>query len=459
MSATPSGQPGQGPDRGLDHGATDQDIVGRGSREGARLMRKWFSSLTDAAREGRKAAFVFVMGNMNEVLRTFDMPIVFPEVTALQTAVRGTSESYLREAEDYGFSPDVCGYVKADIAMHLRGGEHPMGLIPKPSLVVTTNACNTYFKWAEIWERLYGAPVVTIDVPNDRAAGTQSRPGDEDFKFELAYVTGQVRELIAACERATGKAFDIDKFREHLRHANTMSRYWKMLLALNERTPAVFSALTDGLAFLGMANCFRATEEGAVYFKQLYEEMAYRSDNGMGSVTRKDGKDVPVQQRFRLGLMGDPCYPIFRSFSEFFTDWGGVFVISNYLKFASGGTALGFEFDLANPIESFAEGTLLTVRETQTGLLFDFPDIEDKFSPYKLDGIVYHGVKSCRTASAGLADRRLHMSELLGLPTLMLESDLVDPRAVSKAQMKNRVDAYFEGLIARRQREGVAGRP
>jgi benzoyl-CoA reductase subunit B len=175
-------------------------------------------------------------------------------------------------------------------------------------------------------------------------------------------------------------------------------------------------------------------------------------------MTRKDGKDVPVEQRFRLGLLGVPCYPIFRGFSEFFTDWGGVFVISSYLKFASGGTALGYEFDVNNPIESFAEGSLLTVRETQRGLLFDFPDIESELSPYKLDGIVYHGVKSCRTASSGLADRRFHTSEALGLPTLLLESDIVDPRAVSKAQLKNRADAFFEGLISRQQKGLVASR-
>ena len=428
------------------------DIVGRGARESARLTRKWFSSLTEAARSGKGAAYVFVIGNMNEVLRTFDLPIVYPEITALQMAVRGTAEEYLKESEDYGYSPDICGYLKADVAMHLRGGEHPMGLIPKPALIVTTNACNTYFKWAEIWERLHGAPIVTIDVPNMRAAQTESIRGDRDFKFEHAYVVGQVKELITACEQLTGKKFDIDKFREHLRHANTMSHFWKKLLMLNAKSPAVFSALTDGLAFLGMANCYRATEEGARYFEELYEEMEYRSTNGIGAFTRKDGKDVPVEQRFRLGFIGVPCYPIFRGFNEFFSDWGGIFVTSSYLKFASGGTALGFEFDSANPIESFAEGTLLTVRATQTGILFDIPDIESKSSAFNLDGIVYHGVKSCRTASSGLADRRIHTSESLGLPTLMLESDIVDPRAVSKAQMKNRADAFFEGLIGRKQK-------
>ena len=435
---------------------TDPGIVGRGSREGARLMRKWFTSLTEAARHDRRAAFVFVMGNMNEVLRSFDLPIVFPEVTALQTAVRGTAEDFLKIAEDYGYSPDVCGYVKADIAMHLRGGEHPMGLIPKPGLAVITNACNTYFKWAEAWERLYGAPVVTIDVPNERAAGTRSRPGEKNFKFEHEFVVAQIRELIATCERVTGRRFDIDRFREHLRHSNTMTRYWRLLIALNRNTPAVFNALSDGLAFLGMSNCFRATEEGANYFKELYEEMQYRVQHGLGSTTRKDGQDVAVDQRFRLGFFGVPCYPIFKTFSEFFTDWGGVFVVSSYLHYASGGAAVGYEYDLDHPIESFAEGTLLQVRETQSGLLFDFPDIDDRMSPYRLDGIVYHGVKSCRTASTGLADRRLHLSKSLGLPSLLIESDIVDPRAVSKAQMKNRIDAFFEGMIARRQKAVAA---
>lgn len=434
----------------------DPSIVGRGSRESARLTRQWFSSLTDAARHGTRAAYVFVMGNMNEVLRNFDMPIVYPEITALQMAVRGTAEDYLKESEDYGYSPDICGYLKSDIAMHLRGREHPMGLIPKPSLVVTTNACNTYFKWAEAWERLYESPIVSIDVPNERAVRSLSVRGDHDFAFEHTYVVGQIKELIAECERVTGKKFDIDKFRENLGYANSMSRNWKRILELNENSPAVFNALTDGLAFLGMANCYRATAEGARYFEELYEEMAYRAVNGIGAMTRKDGKDVRMEQKFRLGFMGTPCYPIFRGFNEMFSDWGGVFVISAYLKFASGGTALGFEFDLSNPIESYAEGILLTVRNTQSGLLFDMPDIESKLSKYKLDGIVYHGVKSCRTASSGLADRRFHNSEALGLPSLILESDIVDPRAVSKAQMKNRADAFFEGLISRQQKVGSA---
>ncbi len=431
---------------------TESPLLGRGSRESARLTRLWFDALTEAAQRGEKAAFVFVMGSMSEILRNFDMPIVFPEVTALQTAVRGISEDYLTAAEDYGYSPDICGYLKIDVAMHLRGGAHPMGRIPRPAIAVATNACNTYFKWAEAWQRIYGAPVVSVDIPNPRAVHALSGRGDADYAFELSYVLAQIKDLITHCERISGKKFDIDKFRESLRHSNRMSHYWKKLLALNAKTPAVFSALTDGLAFLGMANCYRATAEGARYFEDLYEEMSFRSANGIGATTRKDGRDVPVEQRFRLGFMGVPCYAMFRGFNEFFSSWGGIFVTSSYMRIASGGTALGYEFDLNRPIESFAEGTMLTVRSTQDEVLFDFPDIESHKSSFNLDGIVYHGVKSCRTGSSALADRRMHTFEARGIPSLLLESDIVDPRAISKAQMKNRADAFFEGLIARRQK-------
>jgi benzoyl-CoA reductase subunit B len=138
----------------MDTGHKEEGIVGRGNREGARLFREWFEELTRAAEEGRGGAYVFVMGSLGELLRVFDLPVVFPEINSLQTAVRKVAHEYLNEAEDLGYSPDICGYVKADVATQHRAGRLPMGRIPKPSIAVLTNACNTYIKWAEIWERM-----------------------------------------------------------------------------------------------------------------------------------------------------------------------------------------------------------------------------------------------------------------------------------------------------------------
>src|SRR5512132_2601023 len=110
------------------------DIVCRGNRYVAALFQKWFTELNHISETGGQAAYVFVMGSMAELLRVFDLPIVMPEINSLQTAVRRVAHEYLNQAEDYGYSPDICGYVKADVAVQLRRGAHPMGTMPPPAL-------------------------------------------------------------------------------------------------------------------------------------------------------------------------------------------------------------------------------------------------------------------------------------------------------------------------------------
>ncbi|KAA3601497.1 MAG: hypothetical protein DWQ06_07710 [Calditrichaeota bacterium] len=425
----------------------DKNIVGRGNKDGAALFRDWFSSLNDVAERNERSAYVFVMGSLNEILKSFDMPVSFPEINSLQTAVRKQSHDLLTQAEDYGYSPDICGYVKADVAVQLAGGEHPMGKIPKPSIAVLTNACNTYIKWAEIWERMYGTPIVTLDVPGTRSQGTQTWQGNSDFENDKRYVSAQLKELIETCEKVTGKKFDIDKFREVLGYANDMSVSWKRILELNQACPSVFNALTDGTIFLGVANGFRGTKEGSEYFKNLVEEMEFKVANEIGTLS---------EEKFRLAFVGVPCYPIFRRFNEFFTDWGGNFVHSTYLWFAAGGTNLGFEYDLKNPIDSLAEGLLISVRDAMDSMFYQDESIMSMIDSYKLDGVVYHPIKSCRTVSTGLSDgRRSIMKQRPEISTLFIESDMMDKRVVSEAQMKNRIDAYFEGMISRKQQVSV----
>ncbi len=424
------------------------DLVGRGNREGAALFRDWFEELNETAASGGQAAYVFVMGSINEILKSFDLPVVFPEINSLQTAVRRVSQEYLEEAEDYGYSPDICGYVKADVAVQLRGGEHPMGQIPPPALAVLTNACNTYIKWAEIWERMYGCPTFTLDVPGTRQAGGQTWPGDSDFEADRKYVEVQLHELINVCQAVTGRKFDIDKFREVLTHANTMSRSWNRILELNRAKPALFSALTDGTIFLGVANGFRGTEAGARYFERLVEEMEYKAANGIGTT---------IEEKYRLLFVGVPCYPIFRRFNELFTDWGGTFVNSTYLWFASGGTNRGFEYDLQDPIASLAEGVLVSVRDAMDAMFHQNEVLVDMVEEFGADGVIYHPIKSCRTVSTGLADGRRYLTKERDIPTLFIESDMMDPRVVSEAQMKNRIDAFFEGLASRRRLAGTKG--
>ena len=420
---------------------TGQEIVGRGNAEGGRLFRQWFDSLTTATQRNEPAAYVFVMGSLQEVLRVFDYHTVFPEIHSLQMAVRRVAHEYLTEAEDYGYSPDICGYVKADIALQLRHGAHPMGTIPKPSLAILTNACNTYLKWGEVWERMYDCPVFTLDAPGSRALNMQDWRAESTFEADRKYVEAQLRELIALCEKLTNKKFDIDKLRDVMDKTNRMSVAYRRVLELNKSHPALFNALNDGTIYLGVVNALRGTAEGAKYFEDLVTEMEYKAAHGIGTLR---------DEKYRLSIVGVPCYPIFRRFYELFSEWGGTFVTSSYLWFASGGADLGFQYDLNRPIASLAEGVLISLRHAMDAMMFQNQWIVDQIDTYGIDGVVYHPIKSCRTTSTGLADNRRWVMETRDVATLFIESDMMDKRVVSEAQMKNRIDAFFEGLATRR---------
>ncbi len=355
--------------------------------------------------------------------------------------MRHKAPELLNEAEDHGYSPDICGYVKADYAVQVRGGQHPQGRLPTPGFAVLTNACNTYLKWGEIWERILDTPLFTLDVPGTRSVGTQCWPGDEQFEREKRYVRIQLEEMIAQCEELTGKKFDMDKLHQTLTYSNRMSAAWKEIIELNKNNPAVFNAISDGTAYLGVNNVWRGTKEGAEYFERLLEEKQWMVDEGVGAHDN---------EKHRLAFIGVPCYPIFREFTELFTDWGGVFVTSTYMWFASGGNNLGFQYNLEDPLDSLAEVTLIHVRDSMDSMFHPEQIVYSCMDEFGIDGVVYHPIKSCRTTSTGMADNRRALMEETDLPSLFIESDMMDKRVVSVAQMKNRIDAFFEGMEMRK---------
>jgi benzoyl-CoA reductase subunit B len=274
-------------------------------------------------------------------------------------------------------------------------------------------------------------------------------PGHPDFENDRAYVLAQLKELIPLLESMSGVEFDIDRLREALGHANTAASGWKRVLELNRARPSVFNALTEGTIYLGVSNCLRGTPEGARYFDDLVEEMEYKAKEGIGTLT---------EELYRLLFVGVPCYPIFRRFGELFTEWGGTFVNSTYLWFASGGANEGHQYDLDRPLESLAEGLLLGVRDAMDSMFFQTDPLLEMYETFAADGVVYHPIKSCRTVSTGLADNRRAVMERADVPSLFIESDMMDRRVVSEAQLKNRIDAFFEGLASRRHK-AAAGSP
>lgn len=415
----------------------------RAKIEATSLLEEWSGQLDLLAQQQRTAAYAFVMGSCAELLAAFEIPLFLPEINCLQSAVNGTAQGLLQHAEEQGYPSDICNYLKADVGLHLQGRRLPDKRLPAPCLAIATTACNTYIKWAEIWQRLYNMPLFVFDIPGSRNPGRPSRPGDPGFAADLAYVTEQVRSLISLCERITGRRLDPDRLSHALDCTNRMGTAFRQMLAINRQEPACFDAVRQGGAYLGVFNAYRGSEAGVRYFTNALEELQ--------QIRQRCLREPPAEAPFRLLFAGLPCYPLYSQFIRMFSTRGGLFVHSTYLQFASGGVNLEYRFDTERPVESFAEGLLLTTREAMDSMFLAGDRLLEAQTACKADGVVFHGVKSCRTVSTGLADARLALQARSPVPTLLLESDMMDRRLISPAQMQNRVDAFFETLWLRRK--------
>ena len=69
---------------------------------------------------------------------------------------------------------------------------------------------------------------------------------------------------------------------------------------------------------------------------------------------------------------------------------------------------------------------------------------------YSADGFLINSVKSCNSFSAGQLMMLREVESRTGVPGAFIESDLVDPRYFSAANIKNRLESYFQMIDARR---------
>ncbi len=405
------------------------------------LMTKYYADLTSIAEGGPgRSAQLLIAGNPVEVLRTFDMIPVYPEINALQLAVRKNSLPLIQKAEELGYSTDNCAYVKADIGMWEEGGKTPFGTIPKPDVLVCNYVgCNVYLNWFEHLAEKVGSPAVNIDIPFLRTKDGGPAEGD------VAYVVAQLKELVTLLEKVTGMPFDEDKFVKIVERSARVGELWSQIKDLTKKRPAPYDAYFDSVTMMAPLYCLRGTEEAVDFFERTLEEMTAKSERQEGPLP---------QEKFRIVIEGPPPWPFLRVFRDMFSRWGAVAVASTYST-VGGLWEFGFRHDPAHPFESVAKH-MIEANLCNRSMLQRYDQIWQYATEWNADALVIHSVKSCRLFSAGQGDMREHFVHDRDLPTLLIESDLEDPRYFSQAQLRNRIDAFFEALEQRRITGGKA---
>jgi benzoyl-CoA reductase subunit B len=415
------------------------------SKERSMLLQKeliagHYDALARARQEGKKVVYTFVPGNLTELLRSFDLLPVLPEINALQSAMRRKSAEYIAEAEKAGHSEDVCTYVKCDIGMLRKGNIGPTGqTLPKPDLLLLSyTGCFTFMKWFELLRQEYDCPVAMLHVPYQ----ADGRIHDH----HRGYIVDQLRrEVIPQLEKASGRAFDEERLREHLARSAAAEEDFVAVLESAKHVPSPIDAYFGGVYYVGpIFSAFRGMNEAIEYYRVLRSEVEARMRAKQGPIT-PDGPMGP--ERYRVVAEGPPNWTSFREFWKMFYDEGAVVVASSYTK-VGGLYDRGFRHDPARPLESLAEYCLGCY--TNLGLPTRVDLLERYIREYRADGFVINSVKSCNSFSVGQLAMLRQLEERTGVPGGFIESDLVDPRYFSAANIKNRIESYLQMLDQKR---------
>ena len=406
------------------------------------MIADHYEKLAHAKENGQKVVYTFVPGNLTELIAALDLLPVLPEINALQSGMRQKSAGYIAEAEKAGHSEDVCTYVKCDIGMLKSGNFGPTGTkLPEPDLLLLSyTGCFTFLKWFELLREEYKCPVVMLHVPY--------QPDGVITADMRAYVVNQLRdEVIPALENLAGKKLDMDRLKHHLDLSKLAEDDLVAVWESAKHKPSPIDGYFGGVSYIGpIFTAFRGSEDAVEYYKQLRREVEARILINEGPQT-PDG--LMGEQRYRLVVEGPPNWTSFPDFWRMFAKEGAVVVASTYTR-VGGLYDTGFRHNSAEPIETMADYCLGCY--TNLGLPTRVDLLERYIREYEADGFLINSVKSCNSFSAGQLLMLRQLEQRTGVPGGFIESDLVDPRYFSKANIENRLQSYFQMIDARRLR-------
>ena len=404
------------------------------------MLAEHFGRLARAEETGEKSAYTFVPGNLTELIRSFDLLPVLPEINALQSGMRGKSREYIAVAERLGHSEDVCTYVKSDIGMMKSGNIGPTGeRLPAPSvLLLSYTGCFTFLKWFELLKEEYHCPIVMLHVPYQ---------GDGKITDSMrTYVVEQLRrKVIPLLEEVSGRAYDEDRLKEALSLSAKAEDDLVWVLESAKNRPSPIDAYFGGVYYIGpIFSAFRGTEAAVEYYRSLRSEVAQRIAEGRGPLT-PDGE--LENERYRVVVEGPPNWTSFREFWKMFADEGAVVVASTYTK-VGGVYDTGFRHDPEHPLESLADYCMGCY--TNLSLPQRVSMLARYVTDYRADGFLINSIKSCNSFSAGQLHILREVENRVGRPGGFIESDLVDPRYFSASNIKNRLESYFQMIEQKR---------
>lgn len=405
-----------------------------------------------AREEGKKTAFTLIFCGYDEIIRAMDIVPIWTENFAGICGAKRDAQRFLERAEAESLSRSLCTYALCGLGFDQWREElgqmppnPPWGGQPKPDMMLGSGQviCDPRYKWYQ------AAQQFMPDVPQYNV-GLPIVPLEEDYDYrEVAgyyqrYIAEQLRGLVTFLEKHTGKKMDWNRLSELV---DLTDRTWNMIIDAYELRKAVPCPMGTGDAMNTMVPMvfMMGTQMAYDYFKDLYNELQQK-------IANKEG--IIPNEKYRLLWGGGlPSWFALTDFN-YFESRGAVFPAETTYRNIERVDRLDLP-KTSDPIEHIAWRWVKWStywHDKARKRPGSSPEVERLISyieEYKIDGVVMHEAFSCRSWHIGLIWQLNQLKKIYrDIPTLILESDIIDISSYNEADTRARIDAFVETLEA-----------
>ncbi|UCF57184.1 MAG: benzoyl-CoA reductase, bzd-type, subunit O [Deltaproteobacteria bacterium] len=353
------------------------------------------------------------------------------------------SEEALAAIEKIGYAHDVCAYCRNYLGSILINKYAFGGPFPKPDFLWQTHMCCTHSKWYQVAGEMEGnVPLFIVDM----SVGPPP-PFGVLSDHKIKYVVDQILDGIEWMQEITKRTFDVEKYIDAVMYDMKSTHYWAKTCELNQAVPAPLDERTMFSLYV-LASIHRSSKEVADFYIELYEEVKDRVDRRVAA--------VPVEQ---CRIMTDSQPPwAFLEIWKYLSKVYGAISIGSLYTFGLEGI---FEMKDGNfvPKEMLERPTNL---EEACRVLAEWNLYRPQWSHFyhadyksemmlaiargwKVDGVLLHLNRGCEGSSLGVPENRLALLNA-GIPTIVFEGSMADPRDLDEAGTKKRLDAFMDLL-------------
>jgi len=333
-------------------------------------------------------------------------------------------EKYIDVAENAGIPPDICSLPKSTMGIMLNKEVPPI-----KAIVSSNSPCDGGMASYQLIKRHLDVPMFQIDVPynfyNERAT---------------EYFANELKKMIFWLETNTAGKMDWDRLRAICEERNKMAEYELELWETIRRRPAPLAAEAVFLSHLWCFNVRPGDPDGTLLFKKLVE---LARDN-----INKDIAAVP-NEKYRAVLWNPPLLH-FIDFFSFAEQHYGLTIINDSMS-----------YNRQPFIDTTSEDSMLKslahiimtgpmARHTRGPAENYFNDMFYMYSYFDLDMILIAGHIGCKNTAAlnGILREKCRNK---GIPLLIIEYDLSDPRVVTQDAIIQQLDRFMENIMKERR--------